>query len=218
MALKNTKTLKAITGGDTIKGEGKGKDGFDFVNYAKIIIASNDLPETLDKSDGFYRRAVIIDFPNQFKDTGTPIIEAIPKEEYENLGLKLIPILKNLLKRGSFHNEGTIDVKRTRFEGKSNPVAEFINTSYIYDPNSKILITDFKVNLEEWLTKRKIPIIKMNGKLFNDKIRVCGLDIDREKELTYIYGLTYKTIKEYNPNDRPEYSEDEMNEEYEKQH
>ncbi len=205
--IKNTKILKAITSGDTIKGEGKGKDGFDFVNYAKIIIASNDLPETLDKSDGFYRRASIIDFPNKFKDTGNPIIEAIPKEEYENLGLKLIPILKNLLKRGSFHNEGTIENKRARFEAKSNPILEFISQSYIYDINGKVLMDDFKINLEGWLIKRKIAPIKMNGHLFNLKITNTGLKIEREKQegkhILYIYGLTYKKIEEFDPDVNP---------------
>ncbi|KKK82765.1 hypothetical protein LCGC14_2800130, partial [marine sediment metagenome] len=46
--------------------EFKGKDIFDFRNYAKLIMATNSLPPTGDKTEGFYRRWKIIDFPKQF--------------------------------------------------------------------------------------------------------------------------------------------------------
>ena len=204
--ISKTSTLKALTGEDPIKGEGKGKDAFDFINHAKLIIATNELPETKDKSDGFYRRSVIIDFPNKFKDSGNSIIDTIPNEEYENLGKKLIPILKNLLKRGSFTNEGTIDNKRARFESKSNPILEFIGQSYIYNVNGKIKIEDFKLNLEHWLIERRLPSIKTNKKLFKD-IRDAGYEIDREdqkgQKITYVYGLEYSKQKEYDPDVNP---------------
>ncbi len=61
-ALKSTNRLKRLTGADLITAEFKHKDPFDFYNTAKIIIASNSLPETLDKTDGFYSRCVILEF------------------------------------------------------------------------------------------------------------------------------------------------------------
>lgn len=196
--ISKTSTLKALTGEDNLKGENKGKDAFDFINHAKLIIATNELPETKDKSDGFYRRAVIIDFPNKFKDTGTPIFETIPEKEFENLGFKLIPILKNLLKKGTFHSEGTIDNKRRRFESKSNPVSEFISQSYIYDINSKINISDFEINFNDWLTSRRLPTISTK-KLFQG-IRDAGFEIkrvdERGKKVNYVLGLNYRKIED----------------------
>jgi len=47
--ISKTSMLKALTGGDTISGEFKGKDPFDFVNTAKIVIATNGLPVTTDR-------------------------------------------------------------------------------------------------------------------------------------------------------------------------
>jgi putative DNA primase/helicase len=196
--ITKTSTLKALTGEDSIKGENKGKDGFDFTNYAKIIIASNELPETRDKTDGFYRRAFILDFPNKFTDTGTPIIDTIPPEEYENLGRKLIPILKGLLKRGTFTNDGSIEYKQTRFEGKSNPINSFINSSYLNDINSRIKMDDFQINFNKWRMFRKIPVMS-NKKIFAS-IKDSGYEVkqmtERGSKIQYIIGLTYKPIED----------------------
>ena len=196
--ITKTSTLKALTGNDTMDAEFKGKDSFDFINYAKIIISTNNLPETVDKTDGFYRRAFIVDFPYQFKDTGVPIIDTIPDEEYENLGRQLITILKNLLKRGTFTGDGSIEIKRTRFEGKSNPINEFINEFYLIDINSKINMNDFKINFDQWRVNRKISPIS-NKRLFKD-VKEAGFEIKREtvrgKNVQSIIGLGFKKINE----------------------
>ena len=54
--MNKTSTLKKLSGGDLIGFEYKNKDPFEEINYAKIIIATNNLPTTTDKTIGFYRR------------------------------------------------------------------------------------------------------------------------------------------------------------------
>jgi len=76
--LNRTNTLKMLSGGDVVPGEYKGKGIFHFVNTAKIIIATNALPETTDKTEGFYRRWMIIDFCNKFEE-GRDVINEIPE-------------------------------------------------------------------------------------------------------------------------------------------
>jgi hypothetical protein len=56
--MKNTSILKRLTGGDLIGFEYKNKNPFEDLNYAKIIIATNNLPATNDKSIGFSRRRI----------------------------------------------------------------------------------------------------------------------------------------------------------------
>jgi len=70
-------------------------------NYAKILIATNNLPTTTDKTIGFYRRWLIIDFPNQFSEK-KDILADIPNEEYNSLALKCVGILKDLLMKRAF--------------------------------------------------------------------------------------------------------------------
>jgi putative DNA primase/helicase len=55
--------FKALTGEDYIQGECKGKDPFNFKPYARFLFSCNDMPKNYaDRSDGFYRRLLIIRF------------------------------------------------------------------------------------------------------------------------------------------------------------
>ena len=97
--------LKLLTGGDTISGEFKGRDPFDFVNTAKIIIATNGLPVTTDRSEGFYRRWCLIEFKNKFCD-GKDIIDNVPEIEYQNFCRKAVRLLKNIMESGKLQEPG----------------------------------------------------------------------------------------------------------------
>jgi P4 family phage/plasmid primase-like protien len=118
--LQRTSILKQLTGEDLLSGQFKYKNAFDFTNFAKIIIATNTLPQVSDKTDGFFRRTLIVDFPNQFK-ASKDIISQIPDQEFENLARKSICILKELLEKGEFTGEGTVEGKRKKYEDLSNP-------------------------------------------------------------------------------------------------
>jgi P4 family phage/plasmid primase-like protien len=157
--MRRTSMLKQLTGGDLIPFEYKNKDPFEDVNYAKIIIATNNIPPTNDKTIGFYRRWCIIDFPNKF-DKEKDILSTIPKEEYNNLALKCIKILKNLLKKGEFTNEGTIEERMKKYEDKSNPFDKFWKENVDeVDPNGYISKRDFRKKLEEWCKENRFRMM-----------------------------------------------------------
>lgn len=147
---KKTKTIKSISGEDLIRFEIKGKDGFDGHSYAKILIATNHLPETTDKSDGFYRRWTIVDFPNKF-DEKKNVLDEISEEEYCNFCLKSIRILKELIKRGEFTNDGTIQEREDKYEKHCNFINEFINQYCYQDNESHIEFGEFYDKYNEFL-------------------------------------------------------------------
>ncbi len=124
--MKKTSILKKLTGQDLIGYEFKNKNPFDDINYAKIFIATNTIPITYDKTKGFYRRWIIVDFHNDFEGKERDVISEIPMEEWNNLAKKSVELLKKLRKNKKFTNEGTIDQKMQRFEEKSNPMLAFI--------------------------------------------------------------------------------------------
>ena len=122
--LKETGTFKKLTGGDMMRFEFKGKDGFDDYSFAKLIIATNKLPESPDKSKGYFDRWCIIDFPNTFEEKPN-LLDCIPQEEYENLARKCLPILTGVIKSGKFTKEGSPEEKRARYEKRSDPSEDF---------------------------------------------------------------------------------------------
>lgn len=58
--------FKKLTGRDIIKANRKFLDSVDFVNFAKLIFATNNLPKNIDNSVGYYRRWIPIKFPFHF--------------------------------------------------------------------------------------------------------------------------------------------------------
>jgi len=151
--IKNTSMLKMLTGGDPIPGEFKGGSLFDFNNTAKVIINTNSLPPTKDKTDGFYSRWVILNFKNKYPN-GKNIIDTIPLEEYDNLVTKCVVILQDLIEKGTFTNEGSIHDKMLKYESLSNPLNEFIADRCELDVNAIVPFWHFEEDFSLYLTER----------------------------------------------------------------
>ena len=66
ITIQNTGTLKRMTAGNAIMVENKGEKGYSTELYATHIYSANEIPRSLDKTDGFYRRWAIIPFNARF--------------------------------------------------------------------------------------------------------------------------------------------------------
>lgn len=66
--LYSTADLKALTGGDSIEIEEKFEKAYTTEIHSKFILLANDMIQTKDYSDGFYRRLLIIPFNQCFHD------------------------------------------------------------------------------------------------------------------------------------------------------
>jgi len=135
--LKDTRRLKAITGNDPISIEFKGKNAFSYKNFAKLLWYANGLPPTYDKTDGFYRRATVLKFPNKFSECVDPLAD-IPEEEYENFCYKCMIYLKDLLK--NCFDEKSLEEKKKEYEELSNPVMKFFSECVKEEETSELLM------------------------------------------------------------------------------
>ncbi len=176
--IEKTSIIKKLTGQDTIGFEYKNKDPFEDMNYAKILIATNNLPTTTDKTVGFYRRWCIIDFPNRFSEE-KDILSDIPEEEYKYLALKCTFLLKDLLNNRKFHKEGSIEERTKKYEEKSNPFEKFINEFCdLEDVNAFITKNQFEIKLNEWLRENRFR--NMSDRTINKLMKEKEVDDDKE--------------------------------------
>jgi putative DNA primase/helicase len=69
----DTGMIKTLTSSDGISAEKKGKDAFEFVSFAKLIIATNRPPRITkaEQTHAFFRRILWIEFTRQFRE-GNP--------------------------------------------------------------------------------------------------------------------------------------------------
>lgn len=156
--LTRTGKFKSATGQDPLIIEYKGKIGFDYVNYAKVTICTNSLPITWDKTDGFYRRWLIINFPNKFQEK-VDVLKKIPEKEYSNFCRKSIRLLKGILNRGGFTNEGDIEERRKNYERISNPLDIFLKEKITDNYEECITRKEFGLIFKAWLKENKYRIL-----------------------------------------------------------
>lgn len=159
-SIDNTQIIKRLSSGkDLVPIEFKGKKLIDDVNYAKLIIATNNIPPSDDKTDGFYRRWRITEFPNQFQEE-KDILADLTERDYENLCRYLVFVLDNLYhnQRG-FTGEGTIAQRKEKFEEKSNPLDKFFKLFIDEEANGDIPKWEFEKKLNDWLRENKLRIL-----------------------------------------------------------
>ena len=194
--MKRTELLKKLTGQDLIDFEFKNKMPFTDVNYAKLIISTNTLPETTDRTDGFYRRWVTIDFPFRFSGD-LDVLSSIPEWEFNNLSRRCINILSNLISQRRFTNVGKLEDRKKKYEEKSNPLPKFIEQFVDADVDGSISKWEFKERFNTYLKQNNLRIqsdveigMRMKELDYDDKkITVDG------KSLRYWINVKWKDQK-----------------------
>lgn len=148
--LDRTSILKRLSGEDPVNAQFKNKPAFTFNNYAKIIIATNTIPQMQDKTYGNMARYVIIDFPNRFSEQ-EDILEKIPEAEYEALANICVRKLEVLLHRRKFYKEPSPEDKFKIYEEKSNPLGKFIELYCNTNTDEDISKFEFEERYTAWL-------------------------------------------------------------------
>lgn len=102
--IASTSEFKSLTGGDELLGEYKHGAIFSFKPFARCLFACNELPETPDNSDGFYRRLNVICFEKQFEDNpleGARLNKVLGSHsELSGLLNRAIEVLPSVLRKG----------------------------------------------------------------------------------------------------------------------
>ncbi len=144
--MKKTGVFKMLTGGDPISADQKFKGRVDFVNYAKLCFSANKAPEVLEDSDAFFRRWIIVTFPNTFTDETADknILQKLTTpEELSGLFNWAIEGLNRLLENGRFTNSESVEVLREHYTRVSSPLQAFV-------------MDCCKTGIDEWIWKNDL--------------------------------------------------------------
>lgn len=201
--VENTGMFKNLTGGDAISVSRKFKNTITFVNYAKMIFATNELPISKDNSSGFWGRWVLIEFPHKF----------LPKKEYdllsekekENVKLAIPNIIDEIIdeeelkgilnwalagfdrleKNKEFSDNNSRDETKKKWLMKANSVMAFIDENVEEDYDSYIIKNEFKQKYLLYCRENKLSIK-------SDKV----IKFTLEKELGAYSGSKYFAEKD----------------------
>ena len=162
--LQETGTFKMLTGGDTISAEHKFKDRFQFKSYAKMIFSANKIPKSPDDTTAFFRRWLIINFPNRFlrgdPKTDVNILEKLTtKEELSGFFNFAIEGLRRLLKNKGFSHSKTIEATREAYIRASDSVKAFVLDRVVEEPGSTVSKEDAYAAYIDYCKRSKLPTV-----------------------------------------------------------
>jgi P4 family phage/plasmid primase-like protien len=184
--LKETGNLKTAISGDSIEGQEKFKPRFTFRNRAKIIVSTNNPPETEDKTHAFYRRWLVVTFdrtfaksedPNDPNKKDTELIDKLttPRElsGFLNLGLRYLQVL---FKENGFAEEPIDKVKR-EYEFKADHVSKYLQEYSIIDSTKKDYMTKTSELYQHYVRvcKEILQVRELDENVFGSKLMEHGI-------------------------------------------
>ena len=203
--LQNTRVLKMLTGGDQVQADRKFKRAVKFVNYAKIIISTNQVAQTRDTTDAFFRRVALQEFPHQFEID--PAIDIKIREdspemtlEFEGLLFLALQRLKTLKANNFiFARAHDFDSTRTRYLSLSNPLSQFLDETVdrTYKQENYIFKFEFLDKLNIWLRDHgfnEYPNNRLGREMKELGFEDARKDFNLEKRFLAWVGLHWKPI------------------------
>lgn len=162
--LSGTSIFKMLVGQDLIPAEKKFRDQFFFENYAKMIFSANQIPKSPEDTDAFFRRWIIILFPNQFlKNADKNLFKKISTpEELSGFLNFAIEGLKRLLEKGDFTVNKSIETTREQYIRMSDSVGAFIMDLVQISPDSYIPKKELYTSYCDYCRSMSYPIVSDN--------------------------------------------------------
>jgi len=164
-ALGQTGKFKELSGEDRVDAEVKFKDSFTFVNYAKFLFSANKLPAAKDDSYAYFRRWVLISFPNTFvgKQCDPDLLEKITTpSELSGLLNWSIEGLCRLLSNGDFSYSLTVEDVMEKYKTLSDPEYAYVQQNIRNDTNSYIEKDEVWEHYVKWCKENNLPVTPKN--------------------------------------------------------
>ena len=177
--------FKALVGEDYLTVERKNKNPFSFQPYARLLFSCNKIPKNYgDKSEGFYRRLIIIRFSHAVPENkrDPDLLEKF-RTEADGIFLFALEGLRRLMNQHykfSVTSENLDELQKYREE--SNSVLSFVKDCCELDSTGEVgrseLYTRYKAYCED------AGLTPYAQRTFNAELETCCPSIQRAKDTT----------------------------------
>jgi putative DNA primase/helicase len=198
-ALKDTGIFKKIVTGDDLRAEYKGKDSFNFKPFARLMFSANELPQSKDITDGFYRRWLIINFPNQFKGKNADpnLLDKLTTEsELSGLLNLCLKAWERLEKQGGFSENEFTNQSLDQYKLMNDKIAQFINEECVVLEGAKAKKTNLFDAYSQWCEDSNYKPLGRNK--FYQQVEHKGFKEHKIGE-RYFIGIGIKIDSDYSP-------------------
>lgn len=191
--ITSTAIFKKLVSGNPINVEQKGRNPFDFSNYAKLIFSANDIPRMKDRSGAVLDRLIIIPFDATFSkddEDYDPYIKykLVKDDSLEYLIILGIAALKELLENQEFPTCEKVEKSKKEYEEHNNPILLHFSELEKIDFSNKSTKECYKRYCEFCYSNGFTPISNIE---FSKQVRKF---YDLEIKVKSVQGKKYKVF------------------------
>ena len=159
--IKDAGKLKMVTGGGTISGDVKFGDRVTFNNYAKLVFATNQIPQVKQNDPAYYSRWIIINCENSFSEdnpkTDRQIISKITtKEEQSGLLNWALEGFERLMANKKFSYGFSVEDVQIIMEKSGSSIASFAHDKLEENIDNWVSKDDMYKEYEKYVVDKKI--------------------------------------------------------------
>lgn len=175
--LMEAEAFKAVVSGDLVEGRRPRGEPFSFQPRAGHVFAANTLPATADQTHGFWRRFVVLTFPNKVEpskqDAG--LAARIVADELPALVGWMLRGACELQRRGSYVVPSSHGAELEHWRRESNPVAAFVDewTTPTSEPDEFVGATELFKAFKRYATE--FGFRQMSIKKFSQRMAQLGV-------------------------------------------
>jgi P4 family phage/plasmid primase-like protien len=192
--------FKSITGGDSIRGEKKGKDAFKFRFEGMVAIASNDPIFLGDSSYGLSRRLITIPFKYQVPTHERRDLEAEFTADLPAFTSYLLSLDRDWVKSTLMGSSQVAQIRETEWDltTRTDSIAGFYDDSLVFDPSAKTSTSTLYKAYQDYCKESGLSA-KSIHKFTPDLVELCSIKLGlavsgyRSSKGRSIVGLRFRS-------------------------
>jgi putative DNA primase/helicase len=208
--VKDTSIFKKLVSGDKVSMERKFETQFQSRTFARLVFSANEIPLSLDSTGGYFRRWVIIPFPNHFPENSSendPDISSKLCREEEISGLLniLIPVWQQMFPIRGFIVPEHCTKETEKYARDNNPVAQFVYEKCKVGEGLVVGKTELFASCNKWRIENGYAAISQRR--LNQELQQLVLKIKEDKNHGSRIWKGISLLKDEKPDMQDEFSD-----------
>jgi P4 family phage/plasmid primase-like protien len=192
--LVNDARIKSVITGDPVMAERKNKDPFRFRPFVKLIVSCNNLPQTTDKSAGYFRRWIILPYSQTFggKTRDSKRAETIIKTELSGVLNWGTGGFKSLKDAGEFLEPDTSREALEEYRRDTDATIAFVEECIRKLPGGTAPLKEVFSTYKEWMKEANLEALGRTNFSKAIKRTLNIKDLPRGEHGNYIPGVVLR--------------------------
>ena len=156
-------TLKAFVAGESMSFDRKFQQPLQVNATARLVFATNRVPEFADRSEGVWRRLIILPTRQVIApEQQDPDLPQKLRQELPGIFDWAVQGLGRLRQQRRFTEPEVVIEARQKHREACDPVGAFLAERVVEDPNEKVMTADLMGAYQEWADEREHPYVGAN--------------------------------------------------------